>query len=120
MSSTKPAAGAAAAAALFDEVLAPLSARMRAEGRAAFPVGPDAACASYYVTRPRAAMRPEDFTAPSCGSVDEFEGALRAHWEALGRRDLVTETPRFAAAARAAYALGDEDAEVSPFVYVMF
>ncbi len=83
-------------------------------------MGPDAACGSYYVTRPRAAMRPEDFTAPSCGSVDAFEGALRAHWEALGRRDLVTEAPRFAAAARAAYALGDEDAEVSPFVYVMF
>jgi hypothetical protein len=119
MSSTEPDAGAAAAA-LFDEVLAPLSARMRAEGRSAFPVGPDAACGSYYVTRPRAAMRPEDFTAPSCGSVEEFEGALRAHWEALGRRDLVTEAPRFAAAARAAYALGDEDAEVSPFVYVMF
>ncbi len=119
MSSTDP-RGAAEAAALFDEALVPLAARRRAEGREAFPAGPDAARASYYVARPRAAMRPEDFTAPACASVEDFEGALRAHWEALGRRDLVTEAPRFAAAARAAYALGDEDAAVSPFVYVMF
>ena len=119
MSSTSP-RGEAAAAALFDEVLAPLSARMRAEGRSAFPAGPDASAASYYVHRPRPAMRPADFEAPACRTPEDFERALAAHWRALGRDDLAAEAPRFAAAARDAYALGEGDAEVSPFVYVMF
>jgi len=119
MSSTSP-RGEAAAAALYDEALAPLSARMRAEGRSAFPAGPDAAAPSYYVRRPRAAMRPEDFEAPACRTPEDFERALAAHWRALGREELAALAPRFAAAARDACAVGEGDAEVSPFVYVMF
>ena len=46
--------------------------------------------------------------------------SLAAHWTALGRDELAAAAGRFAEAAREAYALGDGDAEVSPFVYVMF
>jgi hypothetical protein len=119
MSSTSP-RGEAAAAALYDDVLAPLSARLRAAGRSPFPLGPDPAAASYYVTRPQRAMRPADFEAPACRTPEDFARALAAHWTALGRDELAAEAPRFAAAAREAYALGEGDAEVSPFVYVMF
>lgn len=116
MSSTET----AALGALFDDVIAPASERLRAEGAHPFPAGPDAEAVTYYVTRPRAAMRKEDFTAPSCDGFDDFERRLAEHWRSLGRDDLAARSARFAEAARAAYALGDGDAEVSPFVYVMF
>ncbi len=114
MSSTSPDASAALGA-LFDEVIAPRSTRAEP-----FASKPDPAAATYYVRRPRAAMTREEFSAPSSDGFDDFEARLAAHWRALGRDDLAAEAPRFAAAARAAYALGDQSAEVSPFVYVMF
>jgi hypothetical protein len=62
----------------------------------------------------------EDFELPSCESPEDFERALAAYWSALGRDALAAEAPRFAAVARAVRTLDDGDAEVSPFVYVMF
>lgn len=115
MSSTERAPDAIDA--LFDETLAPIAARLAAPP---FPTRPDATRESYYVTRPSPAMRREDFVAPSCRDVKEFGAALAAHWRALGREELAAAAPRFAEAATAVYALGDEAAEVSPFVYVMF
>ncbi len=109
-----------ALAALFDDVIVPAAERARATGHAPFPTAPDASVESYYVKRAQPAMRREDFAAPSSEGFDDFERRLAAHWRAAGRQDLASEAPRFAAAARAAYALGDEGAEVSPFVYVMF
>ncbi len=119
MSSTSPDASATLGA-LFDEVIAPESARCIAAGEAPFPSKPDPAVESYYVKRPQVAMTREDFTAPSSEGFDDFERRLAAHWTRLGRGALAAAAPRFAAAAREAYALGDDSAEVSPFVYVMF
>ncbi len=116
MSSTE----SAALGALFDDVIAPASERARASGTKPFPTAPDASATSYYVTRPRPAMRREDFAAPSCDGFEDFERRLAAHWRALGRDELAAQSGRFAEAARAAYALAEGDAEVSPFVYVMF
>lgn len=109
-----------ALAALFDEVIAPAALRARASGAMPFPTAPDAAVESYYVRRPRAAMRREDFAAPSCEGFDDFAARLADHWRSLGRDDLAAQAPRFADAARAVYALRDGGADVSPFVYVMF
>ncbi len=106
--------------ALFDDVIAPAAERARAAGTKPFPTAPDAAVGTYYVTRPRPAMRREDFAAPSSDGFDDFERRLAEHWRSLGRDDLAAQSRRFSEAARAAYALGDGDAEVSPFVYVMF
>lgn len=103
--------------ALYGDVLAPIAAQQTV---APFPTAPDAACESYYVTRPRPAMRREDFVAPSCVDAEDFEVALAAHWRAHGRDELAAVAPRFAQAAKHTCALGDDDAEVSPFVYVMF
>ena len=119
MSSTSPDASATLGA-LFDAVIAPESARCLAACEAPFPSKPDPAVESYYVNRAQAAMTREDFTAPSCEGFDDFERRLAAHWTRLGRGALAAAAPRFADAAREAYALADESAEVSPFVYVMF
>ena len=95
MSSTEP-RGEAAAAALYDDVLAPLSARLRVDGRSPFPLGPDPSAESYYVTRPQRTMRSADFEAPACRTPEDFARALAAHWTALGRDELAAAAGRFA------------------------
>ena len=120
MSSTKDDEIREAAGALFDRVLAPMAESMRASGSHPFPLKPDASRDSYYVRRAKCAMTHGDFTAPSCTDFDDFERRLAAFWTAIGRHELACKVSHFAAAARAVYALGEQDAEVSPFVYVMF
>lgn len=112
----------AAAEDLFDTTLLPLAEEMAARGASVMPLQPDQSKETYYVTRSRAAMVRDDFMAPSCSDVDDFERRLAAHWRALGgdREVLAAAAPRFAQAARASYALDEQDAEVNPFVYVMF
>lgn len=109
--------------ALFDDVLMPMAERMRANGVRPFSVKPDVTRLSYYARRSSCSMTHDDFTASSCIDVDDFERRLAARWETLGRHDLVREVPRIAAvadAAHAAFALDKQDAEVSPYIYVMF
>ena len=120
MSSTKDDKIRDAAGALFDGVLAPMAESMRASGDCPFPLKPDASRDSYYVRRAKHAMTHGYFTAPSCADFDDFERRLAGYWEALGRHELASKVSHFAATARAVYALGEQDAEVSPFVYVMF
>ena len=109
-----------AVVALFDDVLAPMAEDVRASGVEPFPLKPDAARDSYYVRRSKCAMTRDDFTAPSCADFEDFERRLAVHWKALGRHKLAGEVSHFAAAARAAYTTSEQDAEISPFVYVMF
>jgi hypothetical protein len=121
MSSTDQ--GPSVLGAYFDEVLAPLTARMRAREEQAFPMGPDPACPSYYIARVRPAMAPEDFTAASCANAADVEERLGAHWRALDRTDLLAHLDRIgslAQAARDARGPGDGSAELSPDLYVMF
>lgn len=100
--------------ALFDEVLLPLA------GRPDFPLGPDPAATTYFVKRDRPAMTREDFTASSCIDVNDFEQRLAAYWTKVGRPELAAHAARFAEAARSVYEPQTQDAEVSPFIYVMF
>ncbi len=109
--------------ALFDEVLMPMAQRMQADGVEAFPRAPDVSWLSYYVRRKRSAMKPDDFSSASCSDVDEFEQRLAAHWQGLGRHELVAHVSQFASIARAAiHAQADVPArvELSPYVYAMF
>lgn len=109
--------------ALFDEVLLPLSQRMREQGVQAFPLAPDVSWLSYYIRRRRSAMTHADFTSAACADPAEFERRLAACWHALGRHELAAQAPRFAAAAAAArplLAAAQPDAELSPYVYAMF
>ena len=100
--------------ALFDEVLLPLA------GQPDFPLGPDPAASTYFVTRGQPAMTRDDFTAPSCKDVDDFAQRLAAYWTKTGRPELAAQAARFAEVARGVYAPQSQDAEVSPFIYMMF
>ncbi len=106
--------------AFFDTTVLPLSARLREQGTTLMPLGPDPSRASYYVTRHRPSMTREDFESPSCASFDDLAQRLEAQWRSHGREDLAALAPALGALAREAYALDDESADVSPFVYVMF
>lgn len=109
--------------ALFDDLISPIAERMRAGGMQPFPVRPDASLGSYFAPRAQVSMARDDFTAPSCLDPDDFADRLAAHWEALGRHELRDGVPRIAAVARAAHAAFEadrQDADVSPFIYVMF
>ncbi|WP_025916930.1 hypothetical protein [Herminiimonas sp. CN] len=107
----------------FDDVLMPMAKRMRASGIQPFPVQPDVSRLSYYARRSTCSMTRDDFTAPSCIDFEDFERRLAAHWTALGRSELAGEAARIADLARAAHAAfagNEQDAEISPYIYVMF
>lgn len=109
--------------ALFDEVLMPIAAQMRASGVEAFPRAPDVSWLSYYVRRKHSAMTAEDFERPACADIAQFEARLAAHWQALGRAALAAQVSHFARAAEAARAERDAGAVkpvLSPYVYAMF
>ncbi len=125
MSSTNPTPADALLAALFDDIMLPMSQRMRAAGQEAFPEAPDVQWLSYYVRRKHVANVPADFHDGACSDVAEFEAKLTAQWMALGRDELAGHAGRFAEAAavlRSELAAGGDSgsAEVSPYVYVMF
>ncbi|MES2900349.1 MAG: hypothetical protein V4723_11515 [Pseudomonadota bacterium] len=108
---------------LFDQLLMPIAESMRAEGREAFPRKPDVSWLSYYVRRRRSVMTAADFASVACADGAEFVQRLQAHWQHLGRDELVAVAPQFGAAAEAlrlARQPGAPSAEPSPFVYAMF
>lgn len=104
----------------FDDVLMPMAASMRASGTEPFRLKPDASRGSYYMRRPKRSMTRDDFTAPSCDDIKDLELRLAAYWQSIGRHNFASEISHIAAAARAAYAPGEQDAEVSSFIYTMF
>ena len=128
MSSTNDTRADDLLAALFDDIVLPLSERMRASGVQAFPEAPDVQWLSYYVRRKHVANVPADFHEGSCADADEFALRLKAQWLALGRTELAGHVGRFtevAALLRAEQnveggAANAGSAEVSPYVYVMF
>lgn len=123
MNSTKDAQLAQLMGALYDEVLAPIAGRMRAQGLQAFPLAPDVTWLSYYVRRRRSAMTHDDFTSAACADPAEVALRLAAHWHALGRHELAGHAARFAAdaaTARPLLAAAPAADQPSPYVYAMF
>jgi hypothetical protein len=113
--------------ALFDEIVLPLSERLRSEGVQVFPEVPDVQWLSYYVRRKQVANMPADFYEGSCVDADDFALRMQTQWLFLGRPELAAEVARFAQVAallRAQQGAGSlactASAEVSPYVYVMF
>ncbi|MEO7495824.1 MAG: hypothetical protein ABIT83_14900 [Massilia sp.] len=108
---------------LFDEVLMPIAERMRANGKAPFPLAPDVSQLSYYVRRRRSAMTHDDFRSGSCADAGELAVRLAALWDTLGRVELSQHAARFAELAETAKRLRAASvpaAQLSPYVYAMF
>jgi hypothetical protein len=124
MSSIKQAAKAPEASAairkVFEEQMLPRAAALRAAGREFFPRGADPKAASYYTNRTKRTMTKADFRVPGVQSPEAFEKGLAELWKTQGYPELTPIAPPLAALAKMLYFVEERDAEVSPFMYVMF
>ena len=109
-------ASGAAAARLFDEVLAPLAARLREAGAVLADVAPRRAADSYF--EPVSRFTRADFEIVSGGDPETLRLALLQQWKAEpSLHDLVEGLVRLAGEVDVER---EQSAEVSPFLYVMF
>lgn len=122
MSSTEKdgAGGAAAARALFIERVLPVADRAKAAGKTLMAGGPDPTLATYYATRAKRTMSPEDFEVPALESPAALEKGLAAYWTSIGLGELCELAAPLAKLAGELKSGEDEDGEVSPMIYVMF
>ena len=104
----------------FCKVLMPLARRLKDEGRVLFPVGAEPHLETYYVTRDKTTMVPEDFVVAGCDSVDSLEKALVYMWTSQGHPELSILAPILSKLAESLYFVEEQNKEVSPFIYVMF
>lgn len=107
---------------LFDEVLAPLSQTRRAGGaRPYFPVGPDPAVVTYFVSASPRSMTAADFEFPGGGNAHGLVGALIEYWRKNGELPLAAAESRLIAIADALAKAGlKTDASVDIFCYTLF
>ena len=94
----------------YDEVIAPAAERVRARGERFFPLGPTPEPSWY--SQPHSG--PEFFTLES----GELEAALRERWRDVP--ELAAMAPKLVELARTLEVQGEDDGEISPFVYVMY
>ena len=122
MSSTdrNAAEGAAAINRFFDNELMPLADRLRGSAPGVFLAKVDPSAASYYVRRGRRTMSKADFEVAACADGAEFARRLAAHWNACGCQPLAALAPGLGRIADAVRVEEHDNADVSPFVYVMF
>jgi hypothetical protein len=107
------------AAALFDQVVAPLAAARAAAGnKTYFPMAAEQGVRSYYVDP---MPQPADFAFPGGGTADGLIDALVAHWTAQGETALASMGPQLKQIATALEEQAVEsDGSVNAFVYTMF
>ena len=112
---------ASAALDFFDEEIAPLAERERAEGKWFFPLGFDTEAETYFLTPARNVMEPHDFELRATESPEKFVEELAALWTREGHSELAAMAPRLAELAREMAAREQPEAEdLSPFMYAMF
>lgn len=78
--SESPSEPSSSAGAVFDALVVPAAEARRARRATAIPLGPDAAAASYFVTRERRTLARADFEWPGVSTVEELRGRLLALW----------------------------------------
>ena len=104
----------------FDGELMPMAQRLRASDPGVFLTKPDPAAQSYYIRRTRRTMSKADFEVAGCADGAELARRLAAHWNACGCASLAPLAPGLGRIADAVRVEEHENADVSPFVYVMF
>lgn len=120
MSSTDDEKAFMAARAFYDAHLESLAERVRREGCGYFSVRPDAADTTAYVRRTRTEMAPADFEQADVTTPEELERRLCILWEAQGCAELLPLARPLARLAHDLRTDEEQDADVSPFIYVMF
>jgi hypothetical protein len=110
-----------AAVKFFDEVIAPLAERVRAEGISYFPLGSEPELETYFVEPSRKVMAPGDFELRATESAEAFISELAAFWQREGHEELAEMAPQLAELAREIPQSNEsEQNDLSPFMYVMF
>jgi hypothetical protein len=118
---TKPTPGIARVQKTFDAYVLPLAEQSKASGKPYFESGFDPKAASYYTVRKQAQATAQDFHRYSFKTQEDLEAALKAYWTAQGQNDLAALAgPLAAIAAEIQSETHREEADVSPFIYVMF
>ncbi|MGD9722686.1 MAG: hypothetical protein AB7O59_15240 [Pirellulales bacterium] len=122
MSSTDENRARELAAALFDEIVAPLAeTRRRAGAQAYFPLGPETGATSYFDVPADREMQPAEFEFPGGGTSTGLIDALVAYWTAQGEAELAALAPRLKEIAQAlADEAAEHDGKVSILCYTMF
>ena len=112
----------------YDVRLTPSAHALRKKHLTLFALEPDSSRATYYETRMRTHMAPADFEEGGCLSPDDLQSKLECLWQNGGVRgggqtvgsELSKLAAPIAALAKEIYAVEEQDADVAPFMYVMF
>jgi hypothetical protein len=119
MSSTKDKASAEICA-FFDKELVPAGRALAASHSPLRLTTVDPAATSYYIKRAHTSMRLSDFTDFTCTDGADFARRLTKYWNERGCGELVHLAASLGRLAELAKVSDHDEADVSPFVYVMF
>jgi hypothetical protein len=112
----------------YDEKLLPVAKSLRDKGLPLFDLAPDPSLSTYYMPRARKSLKPTDFEEGGCQAPEDLEVKLQALWKNGGVHGKGAEAgyamaklaAPIAALSKELYAVEEQDAEVSPYTYVMF
>lgn len=117
----------------YHEKLIPVAVSLRDRQLPLFELRANPSCSTYYVKRSRTRVEPSDFEKGGCEGPEGLEAELAALWKKGGARDewFAAEQPPageelaklagpIAELSKRLYSAREQDAEVSPFLYVMF
>ena len=114
MSSTKSTPGDTQLQKSFREKIVPVAEQLRRDGVELMPLGPDDDAETWYVSYPPDTPEFVEFESA------DFEPQLRRLWEDQGISQLAGLVEPLSDLARRLEQPPPEDAEVSPFIYVIF
>ncbi len=104
----------------FQRQLLPLSQRLREAGRSFFLLRAEPGRQTYFSLRAKATAEPGDMDLPRCASPAELAAKLQELWQSQGAADLLPLAPALGKLAEMLARREEQEAEVSPFIYVMF
>ena len=105
----------------FFEVLVPLAKMLHSKNDPIFfHKKPDLAKETYFITRKKVTMAPEDFEVEGCNSPEDLKKALISLWITEGHTALPIMADAIVELAESVHQTEEQNSEVSPFIYVMF
>ena len=105
----------------FFEVLVPLANKLHSKNDSVFfHKKPDPAKETYFITRKKITMVPEDFEVEGCNLPEDLKKALIGLWIAEGHTELLIMADAIGKLAESVRHTEEQSSEVSPFIYVMF
>lgn len=117
----------------YHNTLIPVATSLRGRKLLLFRLKADLGCSTYYVKRARTRVEPSDLEDGGCEGPEDLELKLEALWRTGGARDRGLtgwQTPAGEELARLAgpvaelagklCSVEEQDAEIPPFLYVMF